>query len=160
MILIKMKPNNEEKYLTPRGLANLKNELNHLKDVERKEMAERLKQAISFGDLSENAAYSVAKDAQADLERKIIEMEILSRNAIIIEKKNEGIVQIGSTIKLKSGNKKFQYTIVGSKEADPENNFISNESPLGKAFLNKKKGEIIEIQTPRGVFRYEIIAIE
>lgn len=147
-------------YLTKKRLEEIRNELEYLKKDGRIKIAKQLKQAIEYGDLSENAAYLAAKDAQADLERKIMDMEILSRNAVIIEKKNKGIVQIGSTIKLKSGNKKFKYTIVGSKEADPSNNLISNESPLGKVFLNKKEGEIIEIQTPKGIFQYEIITIE
>lgn len=147
-------------YLTKEQLEKLEEELKYLKKDGRIKVAKQLKQAIEYGDLSENAAYSVAKEAQADLERKIMEMEILSRNAIIIEKKNEGIVQIGSTIKLKNRNKNIQYTIVGSREADPGNNLISNESPLGTTLLGKKIGDIVKTSTPNGIIQYKIIGIE
>lgn len=147
-------------YLTKGKLEKMKEELRELKTNERQKIASQLKQAIGYGDLSENAAYSTAKDSQARLEEKILEIEDAIKNHVIIEKNNNGIVQIGSTIKLKNGKEEFKYTIVGSKEADPLNGKISNESPLGIAFLGKKVGDLAEVVTPKGVIKYEIIAIE
>lgn len=148
-------------YLTKERLEESKSELERLKKDARAEIAERLKHAKEYGDLSENAEYSAAKDAQAQLESRIIELENIIRNAIIIRKSEGGeTVKIGSTIIIKKGFKDSRYTIVGSQEAKPEMNLISNESPLGKAFLDKKVGDDIEIQTPGGKVRYKIIKIE
>lgn len=147
-------------YLSKERLESLKKELEQRKKQGRIKVAEQLKQAIEYGDLSENAAYHAAKDDQADLENKIIETENIIRNAVIIEKNKTDAIQIGSTIKVKRGSEKLQYTIVGSQEADPAKNMISNESPLGMAFLGKKEKDIIEVTTPKGLVRYEIIMIE
>jgi transcription elongation factor GreA len=148
-------------YLTKERLEELKNELEYLKKDARAEIAERLKHAKEYGDLSENAEYSAAKDAQAQLESRIMELENIVRNATIIRKSEGGdVVRIGSTIAVKKGIKESKYTIVGSQEAKPEMNLISNESPLGKAFLGKKVGDEAEIQTPGGKVRYKIVKIE
>lgn len=147
-------------YLSKERLESLKKELEQMKKHGRIKMAEQLKQAIEYGDLSENAAYHAAKDDQADLENKIIKTENIIRNAVIIEKNKTDIIQIGSTIKVKRGSEKLQYTIVGSQEADPAKNMISNESPLGVAFLGKKEKDIIEVATPKGLVKYEIMVIE
>jgi transcription elongation factor GreA len=148
-------------YLTKERLEELKTELERLKKDARAEIAERLKHAKEYGDLSENAEYSAAKDAQAQLESRIVELENIVRNATIIRKSEGGdMVRIGSTIVVKKGIKESKYTIVGSQEAKPEMNLISNESPLGKAFLAKKVGDEAEIQTPGGKVKYKIIKIE
>lgn len=148
-------------YLTKEKLEELKKEAEYLKKDVRNEIAERLKRAKEYGDLSENAEYSEAKDEQARIESRIFELENILRNASII-KKNGGkdIVLIGSTIEVNKKGKTLKYTIVGSNEAKPEENLISNESPLGKAFLDKKKGDIIKIETPGGKVEYKIIKID
>lgn len=148
-------------YLTKERYEEIKNELEQLKREERAEIAERLKRAKEYGDLSENSEYTAAKDEQARLESKIIELENILRNSEIIKKTNgKGIVHIGSTIEAKKKDKIFKFTIVGSQEANPQANFISNESPLGRAFLDKKVGDIVKIETPGGVVEYKITKIE
>ncbi|MDP2927177.1 MAG: transcription elongation factor GreA [bacterium] len=152
---------NEEKYLTSLGLANLKEELNHLRDVERKEMAERLKQAISFGDLSENAAYHEAKEAQGFLEGKILELERIIRSARIIKETNQkDYVEIGSKILLLLDDQEMQLEIVGPNEANPLKGKISGESPLGQAILRKRKGESGEIKIGDNKTKYKILEIQ
>lgn len=152
---------NGKKYFTKEGFKKLKKELEYLKKVKRREIAERLKKCISYGDLSENSEYQETKDAQAFLEGRILELENLINNAIIISKKSkEGIVQIGSTILLTTGSKKERLKIVGTEETNPLEGKISIESPLGKALLNKSKGEVIEIVTPQGKVKYKILKIE
>ena len=147
-------------YLTKESLEELKKELEFLKKDGRMEVAERLKRAKEYGDLSENSEYSDAKEAQAKLESRIFELEELVRNAILIRKSlHKNIVSIGSTVKAQKGIKTFTYTIVGSREAKPEANLISNESPLGRAFLGKKVGDSVEIITPTGKTKYKIIEI-
>lgn len=148
-------------YVTKERFEELKNELERLKKEERSKIAERLKRAKEYGDLSENSEYTAAKDEQARLENQIIELENVLRNSEIIKKTNgKGIVQIGSTIEIKRKDKIFKYTIVGSQETNPESNFISNESPLGRAFLDRKAGDIVKIETPGGVVEYKIMKIE
>ena len=148
-------------YVTKERFDELKAELERLKKEERNEIAERLKRAKEYGDLSENSEYTAAKDEQARLESQIIEMENIIRNSEIIKKTSgKGIVQIGSTIEIKRKDKTFKYTIVGSQEANPESNLISNESPLGRSFLDKKAGDIVKIETPGGIVEYKIIKIE
>lgn len=148
-------------YLSKEKFEEFKTELERLKKDVRKEVAERLKRAKEFGDLSENAEYSEAKDEQARVESRIFELEDILRNSSIIKKTGgKEIVQIGSAIEVKKGSKILKYIIVGSNEANPEINMISNESPLGKAFLGGKKGDVVEIQTPVGKAKYEIIKIE
>ncbi len=149
------------KYITKEGLEKLKKELEYLKTVKRKEIAERLEKAISFGDLSENAAYHEAKEAQAFLEGRILELqEAINNSAIISEEKKKDIVDIGSTVLLEQNGEKLKFQIVGAQEANPSEGKISNESPLGKALLNRKKDEIIEVETPSGKIKYKIKKIE
>ena len=148
-------------YLTKERFEKLKTDLRLLKTESRTEIAERLKRAKEYGDLSENAEYSEAKEAQAHLENQILKLEETVRNAVIIKKTGEkDIVSVGSTIEVKKKGKIFKYTIVGSSEARPEINLISTESPFGSAFLEKKAGDIVKIQTPGGLVDYEIIKIE
>ncbi len=148
-------------YLTKEGFKGLETELEQLKKDARVEIAERLKRAKEYGDLSENSEYADAKEAQSKLESRIFELEEIIRNAVLIKKNNQkNMVGIGSTIEAQKGLKTFKYTIVGSQEAKPEANLISNESPLGRAFLGKKIGDIIEINTPSGKAKYKIIKIE
>ncbi len=148
-------------HLTKEGLEELKKELENLKKSGRQEIAERLKRAKEYGDLSENSEYSDAKEAQSVLEGRIFELEQIIRNVVLIKKGGQKEkVSIGSTINVEKSGKIFKYTIVGSKEAKPEENLISNESPLGKAFLGRKIGESVEIETPKGKVRYKIISID
>jgi len=148
-------------HLTKEGLEKLKKELDYLKKEGRIEIAERLKRAKEYGDLSENSEYIDAKEAQDKLESRIFELEKIIRNAVLIKKSSQkNIVNIGSTIEVQKGLKTFRYTIVGSHEANPEANLISNESPLGKAFLGKKVGDVVEIETPSGKAKYKIVKIE
>ena len=148
-------------YLTKEHFEKLKKDLYSLKTEARTEIAERLKRAKEYGDLSENAEYSEAKEAQSRLENQILKSEEILRNAAIIKKVGEkDIVSVGSTIEVKKKGKIFKYTIVGSSEAQPEINLISNESPIGRDFLGKKSGDTVKIQTPGGLVVYEIIKID
>ena len=152
---------NMEKYLTLEGLGKLKKELEHLKNVKRKEIAERLEKSIAYGDLSENAEYYDTKEAQAFLEGRILELEDLIGNAIIMPlEKKKGMVQIGSTILVKAGSDKEKFKIVGAEEADPLSGKISVDSPLGKALLSQSKGVIVQVNTPQGKLQYKILKIE
>lgn len=148
-------------YISQEGLDQHKKELEELK-LKRQEIAQRLEEAKALGDLSENQEYIAAKEAQAFNEGKIVELEQLLREAVVIEDKNKksNTVQIGSTIEVKTNGKSKSFTIVGSEEADPANSKISNESPLGRAFLGKKAGETIEVETPSGKADYKIIDIK
>ena len=152
------------KYLTPEGLEKLNKELNYLKQVKRKEIAERLEQAIAFGDLSENFAYHETKEAQGFLEGRILELEKTIRSAKIIEKqKQTDKAQVGSTVLLIDlNNEKQEFQITGPEEANPLEGKISFESPLGQALLNKSKGDKIKIKAPEGQeeIQYKILKIE
>jgi transcription elongation factor GreA len=151
-----------EKYLTPEGLEKLKNELVYLKDTKRKEIAERLEKCISFGDLSENAEYHETKEAQAFLEGRILELEDMVKNAVVVsadERKN-GYAQVGSIVLVKAGANEQEFKIVGAEEADPLGGKISSESPLGRAILNQPKGAIIQVATPQGKFQYKILKVK
>ncbi len=151
---------NDETYITQEGLEKLKKELYELKNIKRKEIAWRIEQAREFGDLSENAEYTEAKNEQAFIEGRIAELNSIIKHATVIkETKSNGVVEVGSKIKIRDGKVVKEYKIVGSEEADPAQGFISNESPLGKAFLGKKAGEVVEIKVPKGIIRYEIIEI-
>jgi len=148
-------------YLTKERLDEIKKELEYLKKEDRIEIAERLKRAKEYGDLSENSEYADAKEAQSKLESRIFELQEIIRNATLIKKSaRKDIVSIGSTIEVKKGFKTIKYTIVGSREAKPEASLISNESPLGKAFLGRKIGDTVEIETPSGKTKYKIAKIE
>lgn len=150
----------EETYITQQGLEKLKQELDNLKNIKRKEVAYRIKQAKEFGDLSENAEYHSAKEEQAFVEGRVAELTHVIKNATIIqETASNGMVSIGSKITIKDNGNTKEYKIVGSEEADPLQGLISNESPIGKAFLGRKIGEVVEIQVPRGIIKWEIIEI-
>ena len=149
--------------LTVEGLKKLEEELIYLKTVKRQEVAERIKQAREFGDISENSEYEDAKHEQAFIEGRILTLEKKLRNAKLID--NDAVdtkaVSVGSKVKLKdleSGDE-FEYVIVGSMEADPLDSKISNESPVGKAIIGKKRGSIVEVSVPVGTLKYEIMHI-
>lgn len=148
-------------YFSEEGLAKLKDELHNLKTKKRKEIADRLEHAKSLGDLSENAEYQEAKEEQSLIESEIAKLEEMIRDAVLI-KKDHGTdkVEVGSTVRVKSDRGEEAYTIVGSEEANPREGKISNESPLGRAFLGKKKGESVEVKTPGGSVSYQIIEIK
>ena len=148
------------KYLTKESLEKFKKELEYLEKTKRKEIADKLKQAISFGDLSENAAYTEAKEEQAFLEGKILELKRFVFEAKIISKKETSQVQIGSTVFVKLGDNKEKFLIVEPEEADILSGKISYFSPVGKSLLGKRKGDIVKIETPEGKTEYKIIEIE
>jgi len=153
----------EEKrtFITKEGLESLKKELDYLKTIKRREVAERIQEAKELGDLSENAEYTEAKDEQAFMEGKIQELSSVLKNVTIIRKAKTDKVTVGSTVTIMSGdNKSFSYTIVGANEANPSQGRISNESPLGRAFLDHKVGEIVKVPTPRGDMEYSIESIK
>ncbi|MHB8172643.1 MAG: transcription elongation factor GreA [Thermincolia bacterium] len=155
--------NEKEVILTLDGLKKLEQELEQLKTVKRREVAERIKQAIEFGDISENSEYEDAKNEQAFIEGRILTLEKMLRNAKLIDDVNiqTDIVSVGSTVLIKDVefDEEIEYTIVGSAEADPTNNKISNESPVGKAILGKKTGSTVEVNVPAGVLKYKILNI-
>ena len=150
--------------LTQEGYDNLDKELNYLKTEKRAEIAERIKVALGFGDLSENSEYDEAKTAQAENEVKIAELENKIRYAKIIDEKDidTETVQIGNIVKVLDieFDEKIEYTIVGSTEVNLAENRISNESPLGKALLGAKKNNVVEVQAPAGVMKYKILSIK
>jgi transcription elongation factor GreA len=154
----------KEILLTLQGLKKIEEDLEQLKTVRRKEVAERIKEAIAFGDLSENSEYDEAKNEQAQLEEKILKLEMTLRKAKIIDEDeiSKDIVTIGATVKVKDVefDEIVEYTIVGSAEADPYELKISNESPVGKSLLGKKVGDIVKIQIPDGITKYEILEIK
>jgi transcription elongation factor GreA len=148
--------------ITKEGLAKLQEELDFLRNVKRREVAGRIKEAISYGDLSENSEYEEAKNEQAFVEGRILELEEKVKNAKIISDKKtvNKSVQLGTTVYLKNLSKSKEedevYTIVGSTEADPFGGKISNESPVGSALLDKQKGDIIKVVVPAGAVEYKI----
>lgn len=149
--------------LTLTGLKQLEDELEQLKTVKRRQVAERIKQAIEFGDISENSEYEDAKNEQAFIEGRILTLEKMLRNAKIIDDENLGneVVSLGSKVLLKDleFGDELEYSIVGSVEADPDANKISNESPVGKAIIGQPKGSVVEVNVPAGVLKYEILDI-
>ena len=149
-------------FLTKEGLKKLQEELEHLKTTGRKEVSARLSEAISYGDLSENAEYDEAKNQQAFLEARIVELEDQIKSAEIISDKEvkKGVVQIGSKVVLEFEGEKHEYSIVGSTEADPIQHKISNESPIGEAILGKKAKDLVKINAPGGEFEYKILKVE
>lgn len=153
----------KEVFLTVEGLKKLEDELEQLKSVKRREIAERIKQAIDFGDISENSEYEDAKNEQAFIEGRILTLEKMLRNAKIIDDENldTEVVSIGSKVLLKDleFGDELEYTIVGSVEADPGASKISNESPVGKAILGLPKGSIVEVNVPVGQLKYQIVDI-
>jgi len=155
---------NEEIILTPEGLAQLEAELEELKYVKRKEVAERIKVALSYGDLRENSEYHSAKEEQAFMETRILTLERILRNAKVVDagSMDSSVVNIGSTVVLNDIEfaEKIEYQIVGSEEANVAENKISYESPLGKALLGKKVGETIRVDAPAGIVEYELLEIK
>ncbi|MBU1123252.1 transcription elongation factor GreA [Patescibacteria group bacterium] len=156
----------DEILVTKEGLKRLKDELDHLKTTRRQEVAQRLKEAISYGDLSENAEYEEAKNEQAFIEGRIIELEQKIKNAkIIADKKmimSGKAADIGSTVTVRNKTDRDEpqeFTIVGSTEADPVEHKISNESPIGKALLGAQKGDNLDVDTPSGIIKYEVLKV-
>lgn len=150
--------------LTQEGYDNLQKELNYLKTDKRAEIAERIKVALGFGDLSENSEYDEAKNSQAENEARIAELENKLRHAKIIDEKeiDTETVQIGNVVKVHDldFDEKIEYTIVGSTEVDLAENKISNESPLGAALLGARKNQTVEVKAPDGVMKYKILSIK
>lgn len=150
-----------EQIITQEGYNKLKEEHDFLATVKRKEIAERIERAKELGDLSENAEYSEAKDAQALNEGRIIELAAILKNVTIVNKAADNDhVMMGSKVTAEIDGKKRDFTIVSFNEADPLNGMISNESPLGVALIGKKKGETVTVETPRGVVKYKISKID
>lgn len=153
----------KEFFFTEEGLKKTEDELEHLKSVVRREVAEKIKIALGYGDLSENAEYDHAKNEQAKVEEKIAKLENMLRNAVLIEeeKVDKTLVNIGSVVKVKEvgTDDEEEYTIVGSAETDPLEGKISNESPMGSALLGKKVGDVAEVEVPDGTVSFEIVSI-
>ena len=153
----------KEILLTQEGYQKLEDELETLKTVRRREVADRIKVAISFGDISENAEYDEAKNEQAQVEERIIKLESMIRRAVIIDesKIDSNVVTIGSIVKVNDVEfeEEVEYVIVGSAEADPYEGKISNESPVGKALLGRTIGDVVDVQVPDGVAKFEILEI-
>ncbi|MGI6565896.1 MAG: transcription elongation factor GreA [Limnochordia bacterium] len=152
-----------EVLLTKEGLSRLEDELEHLKTVKRREVADRIKQALAFGDISENSEYDDAKNEQAFVESRIVKLEKMLRNARLISEDDiqSEVVGLGTRVKLKDleYQDEFEYMIVSSAEADPGEAKISDESPVGEALIGKKPGDIIEVEVPAGIVRYQVMAI-
>lgn len=150
-------------FLTVDGLKKLEDELDILKTVKRREIAERIKQALDFGDISENSEYDQAKNEQAQLEDRIAKLEMMLRNARLIDEDDisTDVVGIGSKVLVKdlAYEEEMEFTIVGSAEADPYNGRISNESPVGSALLGQKSGDVIDVMVPDGIIKYQILTI-
>lgn len=154
---------NKEVILTPEGVAKLEKKLEHLKTVRRREIAERIKQAIAFGDISENAEYDEAKNEQAFIEGEIITLENMLRVARVIDEEDisTDVVNIGATVRVldMEFDEELEYIIVGSAEADPAHSKISNESPVGRALIGKSIGDVVEVAVPDGVIEFKILDI-
>ncbi|OGO21262.1 MAG: transcription elongation factor GreA [Chloroflexi bacterium RBG_16_51_16] len=151
-------------FLTKEGFQKLQDELEHLRTVKRQEVAERLHEAMEGGELIENAEYEAAKNEQAFVEGRIQELETLLATARVIEENGGGkksdSVQVGSKVTIKEGNYEDEtYTIVGAAEANPREGKISNESPIGKAILNHKVGDVVTVETPSGPYKVKIIKV-
>jgi len=149
----------QKQFVTAEGLAKLQAELHHLKTVKRKELAERIQDAKELGDLSENAEYQEAKNEQSFVEGRVAEIENTLKNVEIIAPSNSGTVQVGSTIVVEFHGKKQTFTIVGSNEADPGGGRVSNESPVGRAFLGRKVGDTATVKTPSGPSEAKILEL-
>jgi transcription elongation factor GreA len=153
----------KEILLTLEGLTRLEKELDVLKTLRRREVAERIKQALEFGDISENSEYEDAKNEQGFIEGRIIQIENILRNARLLDEADveTDIVGLGSRVQIREveSGENFEYLIVGSAEADPERDRISNESPVGKALIGEKVGTRVDVAAPMGKLQYEILAI-
>ena len=154
----------KEVILTPDGYKKLQAEIEELSTVRRRDVAERIRIAREFGDIAENAEYDSAKNDQAHLEARIAMLEERLKNARVVTKKEirSGEVSVGTKVRLRDmgANKTFEYHIVGSAEADPAEMKLSNESPVGKAILGHKKGEVVEVAAPRGALKFKILEIK
>jgi len=150
--------------MTYNGVRKTEAELNYLKTVKRKEITDKIKNALQYGDLSENSEYDEAKNEQAFLEGRILQLENILKNAIIIDENEIDLenVNVGAIVKVKDQefNEIQELTIVGSTEADPINYKISNESPIGKGLIGKKIGDVVEIPIPDGIIKYKILEIK
>lgn len=152
--------------VTREGLKKLQEELDYLKNIRRKEIAARLKEAISYGDLSENSEYEEAKNEQAFVEGRILELEEKVKYAKIIDAKHQkekgGVVGLGSVVRIRelSTNREEEYTLVGSTEADSLQRLISNDSPIGKVLIEKKVGDVVSYKAPGGKFQYKIVGLK
>ena len=153
----------KETLLTFEGLKKLEEELEDLKTVKRKEIAERIKVAVGFGDLSENSEYDEAKNEQAQIEMRIVELENKLRNVKIIDEDEieTKTVQVGNVVQVLDVefDEEVEYKIVGSTEANLAENKISNESPIGKALLGRKKNELVDVETPGGMIQFKVLKI-
>ena len=150
--------------LTAEGLKQLEEELDLLKGEKRKEIAEKIKVARSYGDLSENSEYDDAKNEQAILEARIATIEATLKVAVIIDENELGAdqsVHVGSLVKVEniSMGREFEYRIIGSNESNPKENKISDESPVGKALLGKKVGDVVEVEVPAGLLTFKVLAV-
>jgi len=154
----------KEVILTAEGYKKLQREIDHLRSEKRREVAERIRVAREFGDIAENAEYDDAKNEQAMLEHRIAQLEERLLSARVISKKeiSKDAVSVGSRVRLRDmqANKTFEYHIVGSAEANPAENKLSNESPVGKAILGHKKGDVVEVSAPRGALKFKILEIK
>jgi transcription elongation factor GreA len=154
----------KEIILTPEGHEKLKEEIEHLSTVKRREVAERIKQAREFGDIAENSEYDDAKNEQAMLEHRIATLEDRLKSARVVNKKEipAGVVAVGTKVKLRDVEAKetIEYHIVGSAEANPAEHKLSNESPVGRAIMGHKKGETVEVAAPRGSLKFKIMEIK
>ena len=147
-------------YITQEGLDKLKEELKYLKKEKMPEVIERIARAKEMGDLSENAEYQDAKDEQGFIAGRIAELEsLINKSVVIKENGSKEIVDVGCTIKVSCDSNERQYTIVGSNEADPGKGLISNESPIGRAFLGRKVGDKVKVSVPKGEMECEILEI-
>ena len=150
-----------DRFLTPDGLKNLKEELEHLKTARRAEVAEMIREAREGGDISESAAYEDAKQQQAFVEGQISELERLLKDAVVIENRHNGTVNLGSRVTIEmAGGRRADYVIVGSHEASPREGRISTESPVGKALLHRAIGDNVPVETPSGKVNYRIINVD
>ena len=155
-----MKKDLKEIYLTSEGFLKLEEELNEAKTVKRPQIIKDLKEARAQGDLSENAEYSAARDAQGKLEARIKEIEYTLEHATIIENNNDGKVKVGSVVTiLYDDDDEEEYSIVGTNEADPFENKISNESPIAVAVMGKKEGDTVLLESPNGSFSVKIVKV-
>jgi len=152
----------ENQYFSKEGLEKLKEELQHRTDIQRPEIAQRIKEAKEQGDLSENAEFDAAKEAQSMNEGRIEEIRKILENAVIITdgSTKHGVIGVGCTVEVESSGKKQKFVIVGVTESNPAKGFISNESPIGKAFLGHKKGDMVKVRIPKGDVEYKILDIK
>ncbi len=153
---------NNEVYVTEQGLEDMKKELEYLKMEKRPSVIEALKEARALGDLSENAEYDAARNEQSEVENRILVLEKQIEKAIVIKNVDKSKVNVGNTVEIEyvEDNEKEKYTIVGIKEADPFENKISNESPIAKAILGAKKGDIRDVESPNGKYQVKVTCIE